>query len=69
MWVCDADLPEDVIYRVTKAFWENIADVHKVHAKAKMITLDTALNGVSVPVHAGAAKYYAEKGMTVPVIK
>ena len=63
MWVCDADLPEDVVYRITKAFWENIADVHKVHAKAKMITLETALNGVSVPLHSGAAKYYAEKGM------
>lgn len=69
MWVCDADLPEDVIYRITKAFWENIADVQKVHAKAKMITLDTALNGISVPLHPGAAKYYAEKGMKLPVTK
>lgn len=69
MWVCDADLPEDVVYKITKAFWENITDVHKVHAKAKMITLDTALNGVSVPVHPGAARYYAEMGMTVPDIK
>jgi uncharacterized protein len=69
MWVCDGNLSEDVVYRITKAFWENIEDVHKVHAKAKMITLDTALNGVSVPVHPGAAKYYAEVGMTVPEIK
>jgi hypothetical protein len=69
MWVCDGNLSDDVVYKITKAFWENIEDVHKVHAKAKMITLDTALNGISVPVHPGAAKYYAEVGMTVPEIK
>ncbi|MDO9509616.1 MAG: TAXI family TRAP transporter solute-binding subunit [Thermovirgaceae bacterium] len=69
MWVCDGDLSEDVVYRITKAFWENIADVQKVHAKAKMITLETALNGISVPLHPGAAKYYAEKGIKVPDIK
>jgi hypothetical protein len=66
MWVCDGDLPEELVYRITKAFWENIADVQKVHAKAQLITLDTALNGISVPVHPGAAKYYAEVGMQVP---
>ncbi|MFA7621350.1 MAG: TAXI family TRAP transporter solute-binding subunit [Aminobacteriaceae bacterium] len=69
MLVCDADLSDDVIYKFTKAFWENITDLHKVHAKAKEITLETALDGVSVPVHPGAAKYYAELGMAIPDIK
>lgn len=66
MWVCDADLPENLVYRITKAFWENIADVQKVHAKGKLITLDTALDGISVPMHPGAARYYNEIGMKVP---
>jgi hypothetical protein len=66
MWVCDADLPENLVYRITKAFWENIADVQKVHAKGQLITLDTALDGISVPMHPGAARYYREIGMKVP---
>lgn len=69
MLVCDADLPDDEVYKFTKALWDNIADLHKIHAKAKLITLATALDGVSVPVHPGAAKFYAEKGMTIPTIK
>ncbi|HCD72344.1 MAG TPA: C4-dicarboxylate ABC transporter substrate-binding protein [Thermovirga lienii] len=69
MWVCDADLSEDVVYKITKAFWENVEDLYKVHAKAKMVTLDTALEGISVPVHPGAAKYYKEIGLTVPEVE
>lgn len=67
--ICEANLPDDVIYRFTKALWENIADLHKVHPKAVLITLETALDGVSVPLHPGAAKFYSEKGMAVPAVK
>lgn len=66
MWVCDGDLPEELVYRVTKAFWENIADVQKVHAKGQLITIETALDGISVPLHPGAARYYSEIGLKVP---
>lgn len=69
MLVCDAALPQDVVYRFTRALWENVSDLQKVHEKAKYITLDTAMDGISVPVHPGAAKFYAEKGMTVPAFK
>lgn len=69
VWVCDGDLSDDVVYNITKAFWENVDELYKIHAKAKMITLETALDGVSVPIHAGAAKYYEEVGMKVPEVK
>ncbi len=65
-WVCDGDLDEDLVYDITKAFWENIEDLYPIHSKAKMITLEGALEGASVPVHPGAAKYYKEVGMEVP---
>jgi len=69
MWVCDAGLSDDLVYRITKAFWENVEDLYQVHARARQITLDTALEGVSVPVHPGAAKYYKEVGLEIPVIE
>ena len=69
MLICEAGLPDEVVYRFTKALWENIADLHRVHPKATLITLETALDGVSVSVHPGAAKFYSEKGMTVPAVK
>jgi hypothetical protein len=33
------------------------------------VTIETALDGVSVPVHPGAAKYYREIGLEVPEIE
>jgi len=69
MWVCDAGLSDDLVYKITKTFWENVDDLYQVHARARQITLDTALEGVSVPVHPGAAKYYKEVGMEVPAIE
>ncbi|MDN5336833.1 MAG: uncharacterized protein PWR02_1859 [Synergistales bacterium] len=69
MWACDAGLSDDLVYKITKTFWENVDDLYQVHARARQITLDTALEGVSVPVHPGAAKYYKEIGMEVPVIE
>ena len=69
MLICREDLSEELVYNFTKAFWENVRELDKVHAKAKLITLETALQGLSVPLHPGAAKYYAEKGMTIPEIR
>jgi len=33
------------------------------HAKGKDVTLKSALDGIAIPLHPGAAKYYREKGM------
>lgn len=59
------DLPTDTIYQFTKAMYENIADVHASHAMGKEINLETALNGLTLPLHPGAAKYFKEKGLKV----
>lgn len=58
----DAVSEEDV-YNFTKAMFDNIGDIHASHAKGKEINLKTALEGLTAPLHPGAAKYYKEKGM------
>jgi TRAP transporter TAXI family solute receptor len=64
--VCDAELPEDLVYNITKVIFENLDELRPVHDKAKLVALDKALEGASITVHAGAAKYYAEKGLAIP---
>ena len=61
IWAVDGDQPTERIYEITKALWENRAELEKVHDKCKEITFDTALDGMGIPLHPGAEKYYREK--------
>lgn len=58
------ELPEDVVYDLTKGIFENIVDIQASHNTAKKhITLENALIGVDIPLHAGAEKYLKEVGI------
>lgn len=61
MLVVRGDLSEDLVYKATKAIFENTDKLG--HAKAKEITIEEGLAGVSLPVHPGAKKFFEEKGV------
>jgi TRAP transporter TAXI family solute receptor len=61
--IASSDLKEDAVYNLTKALFENQAELATVHAKGKELNLKTAVAGVSIPFHPGALKYYKEKGI------
>ena len=56
------DMPEDTVYKLTKTLFENLGDVARAHNKGSEILLDRAADGVTIPFHAGAARYLKEKG-------
>ncbi|HWR43622.1 TAXI family TRAP transporter solute-binding subunit [Sporomusa sp.] len=56
-------VPEDVVYNITKALFENQAELAQAHAKGIELTLETAVKGMPVPFHPGAARYFKEKGV------
>lgn len=70
-WVTGADQDEELIYQITKALWNDNSRrlLDSGHAKGKEIRLETALDGVGVPLHPGAARYYREAGLEVPDIE
>jgi hypothetical protein len=63
LFVANADLEADIVYQATKAFFENTAVMSAAHGLGKAVKLETALMGMSIPLHPGAEKYYREKGM------
>ncbi len=65
--IVSADASEDEVYNLTAAIFENIDAITKEHAKGAELSLENATNGLTVPFHAGAAKYFKEKGIEVAV--
>ena len=60
------DVSEDAIYAFTKDIFDNAASLTESHAKYKEIDTAFGASITSVPYHPGAAKYFAEQGITVP---
>jgi hypothetical protein len=80
LWVTNAKVSEKDVYDVTYHLWEKTAQIYRakkeeasgaemmaaVHEQGKNVKIENALLGVTVPLHAGAYKYYKEKGIKVP---
>jgi len=66
--VVDAGLDEPLVHAVTRALWGGRIQrlFREGHPKGRQIALETALDGVAIPLHDGAARYYREIGMLPP---
>ncbi|KQL57908.1 MULTISPECIES: TAXI family TRAP transporter solute-binding subunit [Bacillaceae] len=62
----DKQQDADRIYLLTKILFENLETMYEVHNSAREMTLETALVGVSVPLHLGAYRYFVEQGIDIP---
>lgn len=60
------NVPEDVVYTMTKLLWDNLATLQEIHSATKQMALDLALSGVTVPLHPGAIRYYTEQNLVIP---
>lgn len=58
--VAAASLKEDLVYGIARALWHpnNRAVLDSGHPNGKRIRLETALDGLAIPLHPGAARYY-----------
>ena len=57
------DMDADVVYLLTKTLIEKQPELAQAHAKGKNISKDTVTQGISVPFHPGAERYYKEIGV------
>ena len=68
--VTNKDANEEAVYLITKAMWENVEDLHRIHRTLKTMTREAAVTKVAiVPYHPGAIRFYEEKGVWAPEMK
>jgi uncharacterized protein len=65
LWLTSARQAAPLIYQVTAALWNS--NTRKLldsgHVKGQVIRMASALNGIAVPLHEGAEKFYKEQGL------
>lgn len=63
--IVSASASEDDVYKLTAAIFDNVDAITAENAKGAELSIENATSGMTVPFHAGAAKYFAEKGVNV----
>jgi hypothetical protein len=67
LWLVNADADPDLVYSITQSVWHE-GTRHLLDALdpiGKQMTLEHALDALSVPLHPGAAKFYQEQGLPI----
>ncbi len=66
-WIVNKDLPEDLVYQMTKLAYTNTEALRKSFGPLKgMQVNEAAISGIDVPLHSGAEKFWKEAGVKVP---
>jgi len=65
-WSCqllvNKDIPEEIVYKITKLFCENAEELRSIHNSLKVWDPKEGWKWISVPLHPGAERYYKEVG-------
>lgn len=62
----NSSLDDDIVYNITKAYWDNHEQVAASFAPAKGMTPQDVIDNATFPIHAGALRYYQELGLEIP---
>lgn len=63
--IVSANADEEQVYNLTKAIFDNAAAIATENGKGAELSVENATTGMTAPFHPGAAKYFAEQGVTV----
>ena len=65
-WLVSSSVDDEMVYQITRSLWHHNSRklLDNGHAKGRHISLATALEGISVPLHPGSRRFYTEIGIT-----
>jgi hypothetical protein len=61
--IVDAGLSDELVYRITKLWWEKIKDIHEIAPGLDQADVKMAMEHATIPFHPGAIRYYKEVGV------
>ena len=61
-----ADVSEENVYLITKTIYENLPFLQAIHPATKAMAIEKAIDGLPLPLHPGALRYYEEVGIEIP---
>ena len=61
--IVSKDMDSDLVYRLTKTIFAHLDEIKEATPVAKDMSLEGALEGIAIPLHPGAEKYYSEVGL------
>jgi len=61
--IVDAGLSDELVYRITKLWWEKIKDIHEIAPGLNQADVRIAMEHATIPFHPGALRYYKEIGV------
>lgn len=64
--ITSAETPDEVVYLLTKTMYENLSFLNSVNKGTMAISLEKAIEGLPIPLHPGAIRYYQEMGLKIP---
>ena len=64
--VVRADVDEQSVYEITRVIYENLGFLGSIHKATKAISLERSMDGLPLPLHPGAQRFYREAGLSIP---
>jgi TRAP transporter TAXI family solute receptor len=61
--IVDAGLSDELVYRITKHWWEHIKEIHEIAPGLDQADVKLAMEHATIPFHPGALRYYKEVGV------
>lgn len=65
-WITNKDVSADLIYEMCKVAYENTEALRAAYGPLRAMNLREALNGVEIPLHPGAIRFFEERGVQIP---
>jgi TRAP transporter TAXI family solute receptor len=61
--VTQSKVPDELAYQMARAMYDNVDTLHSAHNAVKGLKVENALEGMPIPLHPGAERYYKEVGL------